>query len=66
MDLDSEALRLQIENLTYQANMERWPSSKSIKAIKEFIDQNEANDPLIHPPDKKNNPWIDRSKCIVF
>lgn len=66
MDLDSEALRLQIENLTYQANMERWPSSKSIKAIKEFIDQSESDDPLIHPPDKKNNPWIDRSKCIVF
>lgn len=66
MDLDPEALRLQIENLTYQASMERWQSSRSIKAIKDFIEQNEPTDPLIHPPDKKNNPWIDRSKCIVF
>lgn len=46
--------------------MERWQSSRSIKAIKDFIEQNEPTDPLIHPPDKKNNPWIDRSKCVVF
>ncbi|KAL0840894.1 hypothetical protein ABMA28_014695 [Loxostege sticticalis] len=31
--MDKEALKKQIENMKYQASMERWPLSKSIAAI---------------------------------
>jgi guanine nucleotide-binding protein G(I)/G(S)/G(O) subunit gamma-13 len=30
--MDREALKKQIENMKYQATMERWPLSKSIAA----------------------------------
>jgi guanine nucleotide-binding protein G(I)/G(S)/G(O) subunit gamma-13 len=30
--MDKEALKKQIENMKYQATMERWPLSKSIAA----------------------------------
>lgn len=30
--MDKEALKKQIENMKYQASMERWPLSKSIAA----------------------------------
>lgn len=34
--------------------------------LREYIDEHEPADPLIHSVDKKNNPWAERSKCIVF
>lgn len=34
--MDKEALKKQIENMKYQASMERWPLSKSIAAWVEF------------------------------
>ena len=31
-NMDKDGLRKQIENMKYQANMDRWPLSKSIAA----------------------------------
>ncbi|XP_034180471.1 guanine nucleotide-binding protein subunit gamma-e isoform X2 [Osmia lignaria lignaria] len=32
-NMDKDALKKQIENMKYQASMERWPLSKSIAAL---------------------------------
>ncbi|EDO48385.1 predicted protein [Nematostella vectensis] len=64
--MDKSQLMKTVESLKYQLQIQRMPVSKCSNDLKSYCTQNQEHDPLICPPDKKDNPWAEKTKCTVL
>lgn len=60
--MDKEALKKQIENMKYQASMERWPLSKSIAAwvilYLKIVNFNIVSDAMMCSARERESPYV--------
>jgi len=64
--MDKPQLTKTVESLKFQLRIQRMPVSKCCAELKDYCMQNQTTDPLIVPPDKRENPWAEKSKCIIL
>jgi len=60
-ELEKDQIKIQVDILKKQEGISRSNISASIKELKEYTEEHEKKDPLVHCPDKKENVWAAKS-----
>jgi hypothetical protein len=58
--------RLLVDQLRSQADMDREKVSSSARSLVMYIQENEQEDPLVNPLALTDNPFKQRSPCVIF
>ncbi|KAF4792036.1 hypothetical protein TURU_126600 [Turdus rufiventris] len=56
----------EVESLKYQLAYKREMSSKTIPEFVKWIEDGIPEDPFLNPELMKNNPWVEKGKCIIL
>lgn len=65
-DMDRDQVKMTRDILHRQKGMDRMMVSEAIADMMKFITDNDELDGFLHPPDKKSNQWIEKSKCAII
>uniref|UniRef100_A0A3Q3FFW4 Guanine nucleotide binding protein (G protein), gamma 13b n=1 Tax=Kryptolebias marmoratus TaxID=37003 RepID=A0A3Q3FFW4_KRYMA len=59
-EMDLPQMKKEVESLKYQLAFKREKSSKT------WIEDGVPEDPFLNPELMKNNPWVEKGKCILL
>ncbi|XP_069490502.1 guanine nucleotide-binding protein G(I)/G(S)/G(O) subunit gamma-T2 [Ambystoma mexicanum] len=62
---EKELLKMEVEQLRKEVKTERAPLSKSAKEIKEYVESQAADDPLLKGIPEDKNPFKEKGGCSV-
>ncbi|CAH3013656.1 unnamed protein product [Porites evermanni] len=64
--MDRAQLMKTVESLRDQLRISRMPVSICSNELKDYCTQNGTKDPLIHPPERRENPFAEKQKCSIL
>ncbi|XP_029782694.1 guanine nucleotide-binding protein G(I)/G(S)/G(O) subunit gamma-T2 [Suricata suricatta] len=62
---EKELLKMEVEQLKKEVNNPRVPISKAGKDIKDFVEAEAGNDPLLKGVPEDKNPFKEKSGCVI-
>ncbi|PWA28952.1 hypothetical protein CCH79_00019617, partial [Gambusia affinis] len=65
-EMDLPQMKKEVESLKYQLAFKREKSSKTVTDLVKWIEDGVPEDPFLNPELMKNNPWVEKGKCILL
>ncbi|KAM7069115.1 guanine nucleotide-binding protein G(I)/G(S)/G(O) subunit gamma-T2 isoform 2-T6 [Molossus nigricans] len=62
---EKELLRMEVEQLKKEVRIPRTPISKTGKEIKDYVEAQAGNDPLLKGISEDKNPFKDKGTCMI-
>lgn len=65
-EMDEPRMQLEVESLQYQLEYARELSSVTIPALVGWVQEGAKTDPILNAELMKENPWVDKGKCVIL
>lgn len=65
-EMDLPQMKKEVESLKYQLAFKREKSSKTVTDLVKWIEDGVPEDPFLNPELMKNNPWVEKGKCVLL
>ncbi|XP_051996083.1 guanine nucleotide-binding protein G(I)/G(S)/G(O) subunit gamma-13b [Xyrauchen texanus] len=65
-EMDLPQMKKEVESLKYQLAFKRERSSKTATDLVKWIEECVPEDPFLNPELMKNNPWVEKGKCVLL
>lgn len=62
---EKELLKMEVEQLKKEVKNTRLPISKTGKEIKEYVEAEAGNDPLLKGVPEDKNPFKEKGSCVI-
>uniref|UniRef100_UPI00358F0D80 guanine nucleotide-binding protein G(I)/G(S)/G(O) subunit gamma-13-like n=1 Tax=Myxine glutinosa TaxID=7769 RepID=UPI00358F0D80 len=63
---DTTEMQQEVDSLKHQLAFDRELASKSIPEFVKWIQDGKMIDPFLNPELMKQNPWVERTKCVLL
>nr|XP_046192614.1 guanine nucleotide-binding protein G(I)/G(S)/G(O) subunit gamma-13-like [Oncorhynchus gorbuscha] len=64
--MDLPQMKKEVESLKYQLAFKREVLQDKVPYMVKWIEDGVPEDPFLNPELMKNNPWVEKGKCVLL